>query len=61
MKKEILTFENVYLNQASSLVGKKEYEGPLGYRFDAFEKDEYFGTVKILGGCQKANYYHINR
>lgn len=25
------------------MVGKKEYEGPLGNRFDAYEKDEYFG------------------
>jgi len=39
----ILYFENVYLNHASALVGKKEYEGPLGNRFDAYEKDEYFG------------------
>lgn len=43
MKNEVITFQNVYLNNASSLVGKKEFEGPLGARFDAFEKDEYFG------------------
>lgn len=36
-------FNKVYLNESSSLVGKKEFEGPLGNRFDAYEKDEYFG------------------
>ena len=36
-------FENVYISQASAIVGKKESEGPLGKRFDASEKDEYFG------------------
>ena len=24
-------------------MGKKEYEGPLGNRFDSYEEDEYFG------------------
>ncbi len=38
-----IDFQNVYIENASSLVGKKEYEGPLKNRFDAFEKDEYFG------------------
>lgn len=36
-------YKNVYLNHSSSFVGKKEYEGPLGKYFDAFEEDEYFG------------------
>ncbi len=39
----IINFNNVYIQTASSLVGKKEYEGPLKSRFDAYEKDEYFG------------------
>ncbi len=38
-----LTFDNVYLDCCNTLVGKKEYEGPLGDRFDAYERDEYFG------------------
>ena len=42
MKKVVLSFNNVFVNQASSLVGKKEFEGPLSKRFDAYEKDEYF-------------------
>lgn len=36
-------FNDVYLNFSSATVGKKEYEGPLSERFDAYEKDEYFG------------------
>jgi len=38
-----INFNNVYIENTSSLVGKKEYEGPLKSRFDAYEKDEYFG------------------
>lgn len=38
-----LYFNNVFLNHSSSLVGKNEYVGPIGNRFDAYEKDEYFG------------------
>ena len=43
MTKNKLYFNNVYLNYSSATVGKKEYEGPLGDRFDGYEKDEYFG------------------
>lgn len=43
MKKSIFNFTNVYLNDASSTVGKKEFEGPLGDCFDLHENDEYFG------------------
>ncbi len=43
MKKQILNFQNVYIQASSSLVGKKEFEGPLGNEFDAHEMDEYFG------------------
>ncbi len=43
MNSSHLYYEKVYLNNASSLVGKKEYQGPLGNRFDGYEKDEYFG------------------
>jgi len=37
-----INFNNVYIENTSSLVGKKEYEGPLKSRFDAYEKDEYY-------------------
>lgn len=43
MIKNKLFLENVYINFSASTVGKKEYEGPLGKRFDLYEKDEYFG------------------
>lgn len=43
MSSNIYKFENIYLNHASSTVGKKEFDGPLGDRFDAYEADEYFG------------------
>ena len=43
MNKKIINFSKVYISASSSFVGKKEYEGPLGKRFDAFEQDEYFG------------------
>ncbi len=36
-------FNNVYINSSSSFVGKKEFNGPVGADFDAFESDEYFG------------------
>lgn len=42
MKNKIY-FQNVYINNYSSTVGKKEFEGPLGNRFDNYEFDEYFG------------------
>ena len=38
-----INFNNVYINASSSTVGKKEFNGPLGKYFDAFEADEYFG------------------
>ncbi len=43
MKNGHIYFKNVFLSNAASTVGKKEYEGPLYGRFDAYEKDEYFG------------------
>lgn len=39
-----LYFNNVYLNNCSSTVGKKEFEGPLSAYFDLYSNDEYFGT-----------------
>ena len=39
-----LYFNNVYLNNCSSTVGKKEFEGPLSTYFDLYSNDEYFGT-----------------
>lgn len=38
-----LYFENVFMNCSSSLVGKKEFEGPLKDCFDGYSADEYFG------------------
>ncbi len=38
-----INFKNVYIKASSTIVGKKEYEGPLKHRFDAYEEDEYFG------------------
>lgn len=39
----VIEFENVFINTSASIVGKKEYEGPLKNYYDAYEKDEYFG------------------
>lgn len=39
----VITFKNVYLSHASSVVGKLEGEGPLGQMYDLIEKDAYFG------------------
>jgi len=48
-------FRNVYLNEAATVVGPYENDGPLGKYFDKCYKDLYFGTkswekaeVKIL-------------
>ncbi len=41
--REIIYYNNVYINHSASTVGKKEYNGPLGKFFDALEEDEYFG------------------
>ena len=43
MQKNIMNFDNVYINYWASTVGKKEYEGPLRDTFDAYDSDEYFG------------------
>lgn len=43
MKNNHLYFNNVYLNFYSSLVGEKEFKGPLQAFFDAYSDDEYFG------------------
>ncbi len=43
MSNKLLTYKNVYVDCSSATVGKKEYEGPLGHNFDAYEEDEYFG------------------
>ncbi|MBE6692800.1 MAG: stage V sporulation protein AD [Ruminococcaceae bacterium] len=43
MKNNVLSFNNVYISDSSAIVGKKEYEGPIGESFDAYEQDEYFG------------------
>ncbi len=43
MTNKSLNFQNVYIDNSSSIVGKKEFEGPIGQSFDAYEEDEYFG------------------
>ncbi len=43
MNTKPITFENTFVDNFSATVGKKEYEGPLGRDYDAYEKDEYFG------------------
>ena len=43
MNLNALHFNNVYIDAYASLVGKKEFNGPLGVEFDAYENDEYFG------------------
>ena len=40
--KNIIKYENVYLQQTASVVGSKEKEGPLGNRFDSFSADDRF-------------------
>ena len=42
MKKNIIKYENVYLQQTASVVGSKEKEGPLGNKFDSFCEDDRF-------------------
>ncbi len=41
--KSIIKFENVYIKEYASCVGKKESEGPLGSCFDLKEQDMRFG------------------
>ena len=60
MYKGRLFFENVYLNNASSIVGKKEFEGPLGNRFDAYEEDEYFGCKSFEDAESEMTRRNIN-
>lgn len=43
MNNNHLYFNNVFLNNTSSVVGKKEFEGPLSSAFDLYSNDEYFG------------------
>lgn len=40
----------VFLKSFSSVVGKKEGEGPLGAFFDCIEEDEYFGQKSFEAG-----------
>ncbi len=43
MKNQLLKFNSSYLQQAASVVGGKERQGPLGERFDSFCEDDRFG------------------
>lgn len=43
MKRGIMRFDNCYLKNCATSVGKKENEGPLSRYFDLFDNDEYFG------------------
>lgn len=74
MIKNKLLFNDIFINNASSIVGKKEYEGPLGKSFDAYEEDEYFGcksfedaesemvrrNINLLLGKSELNYDDID-
>ncbi len=40
---KLLKFDNVYIENYASVVGKMEKHGPLGECFDMCEEDEYFG------------------
>ena len=37
----LIEFNNIYLKEVSTIVGKKEYEGPLGKLFDLHINDFY--------------------
>jgi stage V sporulation protein AD len=43
LKKEILKFDNAAIVSASSVVGKYEFEGPLGDCFDLHDSTDKFG------------------
>ncbi len=40
---KIFNYDNVYIKNAATVVGKLEGEGPLGSYFDMCEPDDYFG------------------
>lgn len=42
------TYNNVYIYETSSIVGKKEYEGPLGKYFDSHIDDLYIGCDSFM-------------
>lgn len=60
MIKNKLFFDNVYINFSAATVGKKEYEGPLGARFDGYEKDEYFGCKSFEEAESEMVHRNIN-
>lgn len=41
---KLIKFDNVYVEERASVVGKTEKAGPLSAYFDMCEEDEYFGT-----------------
>lgn len=45
-----LSFHDVYLLEASSIVGRKEHMGPYGNYFDAWENDPYIGEKSFEAG-----------
>ncbi len=48
--KKIITFNDVYLAQTATVVGKLESDGPIGGSFDIFSEDEYFGKNSFEKG-----------
>ena len=47
----LIEFNNIYLNEVSTIVGKKEKEGPLGKLFDLHINDFYNGE-KTFEQCE---------
>lgn len=41
---KLIKYDNVYVEERATVVGKTEKEGPLSAYFDICEDDEYFGT-----------------
>ena len=47
----LIEFNNVYLNEVSTIVGKKEYEGPLNKLFDLHIND-FYNNEKTFELCE---------
>ena len=47
----LIEFNNIYLNELSTIVGKKEYEGPLGNLFDLHIND-FYNSEKTFEQCE---------
>ncbi len=47
----LIEFNNIYLNEVSTIVGKKEYEGPLNKLFD-LHIDDFYNGEKTFEQCE---------